>query len=197
MERLKTLYLKKLGKIRKVSKPHRMIDQCSVFLSKCKYCQYQQKILEKLKLNFSLSVLFHMKTLLIIKYFLNGCSLLHSVTYFYQFVTFWDFFSKVFNFLHQFVTFFTSLSLFLTFFQYFFSIFKTFFLTIFDKFLTIFDSFATFCQLNLLLLISFYYVGTFFHINLHVFVFFYQFVSFCYLNFDFYVFYTSLSLFVI
>ena len=39
-KRLKTLNLRKLRNIRKVSKPHRMITQCTVFQPKLKFSQY-------------------------------------------------------------------------------------------------------------------------------------------------------------
>ena len=51
-----------------------MIAQCSVFL-KSKFCQHQQKTLEKQKLNFSCSGLFRMKTRVCQNYFVHGCSI--------------------------------------------------------------------------------------------------------------------------
>ena len=50
------------------------IAWCSVSLPKLKFCQYQQKILQKLKLNFSLRVLFHRKTTVCLKHFGQDCS---------------------------------------------------------------------------------------------------------------------------
>ena len=46
---------------------------CSVLLPKLRFCQYQQKILEKQKLNFSRRVLFHRKTTVCLKYFGQDC----------------------------------------------------------------------------------------------------------------------------
>ena len=74
-EKKKTQDLTKLGNIRKVSKPHRMIAQCPVPLPKRNFCQYQQKALEKEKLNFSDCALFHMKTRVSLKYFVSYCRL--------------------------------------------------------------------------------------------------------------------------
>ena len=67
------LRLRKLGNIKKISKLHRIIAWCSVLLPKLKFCQYQQKILEKQKLNFSCRVLFHRKTTVCLKYFGKDC----------------------------------------------------------------------------------------------------------------------------
>ena len=66
-KRRKTEDLRKLGSIRKVSKPHRMRAQSS--------CQSENffNIIEKQKLNFSRIVLFHMKNRVCLKYFLNDC----------------------------------------------------------------------------------------------------------------------------
>ena len=65
------LNFKKLKYIRKISKRHRFIAQCSVFHPNSKLCQYQQKNIEKQKLNFSHSALFHMKTRVCLKYFVH------------------------------------------------------------------------------------------------------------------------------
>ena len=45
--------------------------QCQIFLPKSKFCQHQQKTLEKQKLNFSRSALFHMKTRVYLKCFVH------------------------------------------------------------------------------------------------------------------------------
>ena len=71
--RLKTLDLRKLGNIRKVTELHRMIAQCPVPLPKQIFCYYWQKTHKKQKLNFSRSALFHMKTRVSLKYFVNDC----------------------------------------------------------------------------------------------------------------------------
>ena len=52
-----------------------MTAQCRVPLPKYKFCQYQQKALEKQKLNFSHSALFHTKTKVSLKYFVSDCRL--------------------------------------------------------------------------------------------------------------------------
>ena len=49
-----------------------MIAQYPVFLPKWKFCQYQLKTIEKQKLNFPRSALFHMETRVSLKYFVNG-----------------------------------------------------------------------------------------------------------------------------
>ena len=72
-ERLKTQDLRKLGNIRKLSKLHGMIAQYPGSLPKWKFCQYQQKALERQKLKFSCCVLFHMKTRVSLKYFVSYC----------------------------------------------------------------------------------------------------------------------------
>ena len=66
----------KKGNIRKVSKLHRMVAQCLVLRPKLKFCQYQQKVFQKQKLNLSLSALCHMKIRVTIKYFVNDCRLM-------------------------------------------------------------------------------------------------------------------------
>ena len=63
--------LRKLGNIRKVSKPNRMIVYKPFPLPKRKFGQYQQKSLEKQKLNSSCSAPFHMKTRVSLIYLLN------------------------------------------------------------------------------------------------------------------------------
>ena len=68
------LRLRKLGNIKKISKLYRTIAWRSVLLPKLKFCQYQQKILEKQKLNFSHRVLFHRKTTVCLRYFGQDCS---------------------------------------------------------------------------------------------------------------------------
>ena len=75
-ERIKTQDLRRLGNNRKVSKRHRMIDQCPVFLSKRKFCQRQEKCPEKQQLKFACVTLFHMKTRVSLKYFITDCSFL-------------------------------------------------------------------------------------------------------------------------
>ena len=70
---LKKFRLRTLGNLRKISKLDRIIAWCSVLLSKLKFCQYYQKILEKWKLNFSGRVLFDRKTTLCLKYFGQDC----------------------------------------------------------------------------------------------------------------------------
>ena len=52
-----------------ISKLHRIIAWYSVLLLKLKFCQYQPKILEKQKSNFSHRLLFHRKTTVCLKYF--------------------------------------------------------------------------------------------------------------------------------
>ena len=69
------LRLRKLGKIRKVSKPHGMIAQCPAPLPKWKFPQYYQKNLEKNKLNFSHGALLHTKTRVSLRYLVNHCRL--------------------------------------------------------------------------------------------------------------------------
>ena len=71
----KTQDPKKLGNIRKMPKLRRIIAQFPVFLPNSKFCQYQQKPSLKQISNFSLSVLFHMKTKVCLKYFVRGCSI--------------------------------------------------------------------------------------------------------------------------
>ena len=68
------LELRKLVNIKKISKPHRIIARRSVSLPKLKFCQYQQRTLEKQKLNFSRRVLFHSKTTACLKYLGQDCS---------------------------------------------------------------------------------------------------------------------------
>ena len=67
------LRLRKLGNTKKISIIHRIIAQCSVFLTKQRFCQYQQKTLQKLQLNFSHSVLFHTNTAVSLIYFGQDC----------------------------------------------------------------------------------------------------------------------------
>ena len=67
------LGLRTLGNIKKISKFNRIIAQCSVLLPKLKLCQYQQKIFENQKFNFSRRVLFDRKTTVCLKYFGQGC----------------------------------------------------------------------------------------------------------------------------
>ena len=72
----KTQDLRKLGSVRELSKPHRMIAQCPVPPSpspKPKLCQYQQKTLQKQKLNSSYCALFHMKTRVSLKNYVRYC----------------------------------------------------------------------------------------------------------------------------
>ena len=66
--------LRKLGNMKKISKLHRIIAWCSVLLPKLKFCQYQQKIFEKQKLNFSRRVPFHRKTSVCLTCFGQDCS---------------------------------------------------------------------------------------------------------------------------
>ena len=61
-------------RLKKVSKIHRMIPQCAVFLPK--FSQSQQKTLEKQKLNLSHSALFQATTRVSLKYFVTDCSCL-------------------------------------------------------------------------------------------------------------------------
>ena len=70
---LKELRLRTWGNLKKISKLDRIIAWCSALLSKLKFCQYYQKILEKWKLNFSGTVLFDRKTTLCLKYFGQDC----------------------------------------------------------------------------------------------------------------------------
>ena len=64
--------LRKLENIRKKSKRHRIIAQCSVLLKE-KFCQYYCKSPKKQKLNFSHSMLFHMKIKVCLILFVNNC----------------------------------------------------------------------------------------------------------------------------
>ena len=50
-----------------------IIDQGPVFLLKCNFFQPQPKTPEKQKLNISPRMLFHMKTRVCLKYFVNNC----------------------------------------------------------------------------------------------------------------------------
>ena len=68
-----TLKLRILGNIKKTFKFHKMIAYCPVFRPKWKFCYYLQKTLEKQKLNFFCSILFHMKTRISLRYFVNDC----------------------------------------------------------------------------------------------------------------------------
>ena len=79
--RLKTYDLRKLGYIRKMSKLHRIVASCFALLPKSKFCQYQQKYSEKQNF-FSVfrSTLFHMKTRVSLKYFVNGCRLNYNIS---------------------------------------------------------------------------------------------------------------------
>ena len=52
IKRLPTQDLRKLGNIRKLSKLHRIIAQCSVLLPKLKFCRYLYNSHENQKLNF-------------------------------------------------------------------------------------------------------------------------------------------------
>ena len=69
----KKLDLRKLGNIRKLSKPDRMIAQRPFSPPKRKICQYYQKTLEKQNLNLPRCALFHMKTRVSVKYFVSHC----------------------------------------------------------------------------------------------------------------------------
>ena len=72
-ELLNHLRLSTRGNLKKISKLHRIIAWCSILLSKLKFCQYQQNILENQTLNFSGRVLFDRKTTLCLKYFGQDC----------------------------------------------------------------------------------------------------------------------------
>ena len=65
----------KLGNIRKFGKLHGMIAYFPVSLLKRNFSHYQQKTLEKQKLIFSCCALFHVKTRVRLKYFVNSCLL--------------------------------------------------------------------------------------------------------------------------
>ena len=69
----KKLDLRKLGNIRKLPKPDRLIAQRPFSPPKRKICQYYQKTLEKQNLNLSRCALFHMKTRVSVKYFVSHC----------------------------------------------------------------------------------------------------------------------------
>ena len=75
------LRLRKLGKIRKVSKPHGMIAQCPVPPPKSKLPQYYRKTLEKNKLNFSHGAPLHTKTRVSRRYPVNHCRLWSPVNH--------------------------------------------------------------------------------------------------------------------
>ena len=97
-----------------MSKPHRRIAQCPAFLLKRKFCQYQQKTVEKQKLNFSGSALFHIENRVSLTYFVNGCRItksnmstfvsnnseLHNISYFIIFRN-QDFVSSFFELVTQ------------------------------------------------------------------------------------------------
>ena len=70
--------LRKLENIRKVPELDRMILQCAVFLQKQKFCQFQQKTLEKQISNFSCSALFQVKTRVSLKQILTDCRTEHQ-----------------------------------------------------------------------------------------------------------------------
>ena len=70
----KTQYSRKLGKIRKISKLHRIITQCPVFPQNSKYFSHQQRTAEKQKLTLCHIMLFHMKTKVCLIYFVHDCS---------------------------------------------------------------------------------------------------------------------------
>ena len=54
-------------------KTSRLKASCSILLSTLKICQYQQKILQKQKLNFCCRVLFYRKTTVCLRYFCQDC----------------------------------------------------------------------------------------------------------------------------
>ena len=85
-EQLKTKDLRKTRNIRKISKLHRMIVWCPVILPKWKFRWCWQKTFDK-QTNFFRSALFHMKTRVSLKYFVNDC-LWHK----FWFLTFRDHF---------------------------------------------------------------------------------------------------------
>ena len=60
-----------MGNKSKTSKLHKYIVLCSFLLPKWKFCQYSSKSPEKRKLNFCHSALFHTKTRVRLKYFVN------------------------------------------------------------------------------------------------------------------------------
>ena len=71
----KNLKLRTLGS-QEISRRCQNLMSCSLVLNlapKLKFCQYQQKILEKRKLNFSRRVLFHRKAAVRPKYFGQDC----------------------------------------------------------------------------------------------------------------------------
>ena len=66
-EQLNTQDLRKLGNI-KISKLHRIVARRPIPLPKLTFCQHQQKILKKQKLNSSRRVAFHRKTTVCLRY---------------------------------------------------------------------------------------------------------------------------------
>ena len=72
-ERLKTKDLRKLGTLKRILKPYRIITQCPASPPKQKFCGYCQKAAEKEKLNIFRTSLFCMKTIVCLKYFVNDC----------------------------------------------------------------------------------------------------------------------------
>ena len=73
---------------KKVSELYRMIAQCPVFLPKWKTYKYWQNSLEKQKLSSSRSALFHIKTRVSIKYFVNGFRCKHTTIITVQYLKF-------------------------------------------------------------------------------------------------------------
>ena len=71
-KRLRTQDPRKSGKIRKVTKLHRVISLTSLPPKK-RFCSYQQKTVEKQKSKFSRSALFHLKIRVCLKYFVHDC----------------------------------------------------------------------------------------------------------------------------
>ena len=66
-EQLNTQDLRKLGNI-KISKIHRIVARRPIPLPKLKFCQHQQKILKKQKLNSSRRLAFRRKTTVCLRY---------------------------------------------------------------------------------------------------------------------------------
>ena len=69
-KRLKTQDLRKLGKVKKISKLYGIQPQYPVFLPKLKFCRYST---EKQKLKLPRISLFHVKARVCLKYFVNDC----------------------------------------------------------------------------------------------------------------------------
>ena len=71
-KRLKTYDPRKLGKTRKISKPHILLPNAQSSSRNKKIISTNKNLL-KIRLDFSRSALFHMKTRVYLKYFVNDC----------------------------------------------------------------------------------------------------------------------------